>query len=829
MGLQMIRKVIKVLKPYTNVGYCALAGEMTEYYQNRLLPAQISFCKAAEKAGDACKWTDPAWIFLQSMQHASEECFAEGESLIKKGQIGIQGFPFDVHTEFLGPEELNRMFCYARTAHLAYGVALPSAASMTDVFAYAFCMPGVLHQAGIRFLHICESEAWMPLELPDLFWWEGPDGTRILTFCEKKKNGGRPSADWEYPVWLLVEQRDNPYNERWSEEQDLREEKIRANMPDAKFIAGTLDDFYRELLCCDLTKLPVIKGDIADRWIAGVASYPAEVSQLRRNRIKTCALEILAAVEGKQFTELLNQIYENALLFAEHAWGLDVKLTLGYGRSYDKQSFLKERADFASYRRIEKSWEEQRGRAREAIRLAKDLYRQLEECLICEDETSITVFNQQAKGRTVYADVSGLLGDGFGLCDAGKPVRIVQSAEKKYAEIECKATQLKSLQIIKNEFRCGCSVIDREQSVGLVGQYLAVDIDKNTGAVSMLCDVLSGENYFKTSGYEYEVISSAAIADYIRSASGRLYDWSVNDFGRLNYPANFPGRKFLSGNVAKVEAVGDSVVCELETSPESFSEFGNAKKIQIVYTLMGKALNIRLELIGKQAAPCAEGGNIFFDLNMENARYTVNKVGSLLDPQKDIVSHSNHRMYCLENFVDITDGSKSLAIVSHDAPLCSFGESAVYKYSGEFERREGAKIFFNLFNNQWGTGCPQWTEGNFSYEFDLIPHSGGAADVMEEVSSRANRPLIFAGRSRNSKQGSIVVQGGELLTVFESRYGKVLRIRENQNRSGKIILSGNMLQGQLYRADLFGCPVEPCEKEIETRPMQIHSVLIKDK
>ena len=49
---------------------------------------------------------------------------------------------------------------------------------MTDVPEHSWILPTVLANAGVRFLHLgCNAASQSP-EVPDLFWWEGPDGSQ---------------------------------------------------------------------------------------------------------------------------------------------------------------------------------------------------------------------------------------------------------------------------------------------------------------------------------------------------------------------------------------------------------------------------------------------------------------------------------------------------------------------------------------------------------------------------------------------------------------------------------------------------------------------------
>ena len=84
--------------------------------------------------------------------------------------------------------------------------SLPRDAKMTDVPCHSWIMPTLLRNAGVDFLHLgCNAASSSP-QVPRLFWWEGPDGSRLLTMytAEGYGTGLVPPADWPYQTWLAL-------------------------------------------------------------------------------------------------------------------------------------------------------------------------------------------------------------------------------------------------------------------------------------------------------------------------------------------------------------------------------------------------------------------------------------------------------------------------------------------------------------------------------------------------------------------------------------------------------------------------------------------------
>jgi alpha-mannosidase len=63
-------------------------------------------------------------------------------------------------------------------------------AKMTDVPSHCWVLPTLLNHAGVEFLHLGCNEASSSPQVPPLFWWEGPDGSRVLTMYSGEHTWG---------------------------------------------------------------------------------------------------------------------------------------------------------------------------------------------------------------------------------------------------------------------------------------------------------------------------------------------------------------------------------------------------------------------------------------------------------------------------------------------------------------------------------------------------------------------------------------------------------------------------------------------------------------
>ena len=151
--------------------------------------------------------------------------------------------------------------------------------------------------------------------------------------------------------------------------------------------------------------------------------------------------------------------------------------------------------------------------------------------------------------------------------------------------------------------------------------------------------------------------------------------------------------------------------------------YGNAEEIVLRFIFAGEVVGVEAQLKGKSASPYTESGSLVLSLPMDNVKYGINKNGYVLNPKKDIADWANHAMYCAEDFVTAKEDEKKLCVVSLDAPLLGIGETGIYKFRKKY-RKKRPQLYFNLFNNMWGTNFPQWIEGDFSWRFLLRDASG---------------------------------------------------------------------------------------------------------
>ena len=131
----MKTKIIVVFKTHFDIGFTALAKEIVEEYSGKMFDCVQDVCEGtfANEEGLRYIWTMPAWPLIECIDGMTEERKSEAEKLIRRGQLVAHAYPFTTHTEFMGFEELLRVFSYSAEISDTYGVPYPCSAKMTDV------------------------------------------------------------------------------------------------------------------------------------------------------------------------------------------------------------------------------------------------------------------------------------------------------------------------------------------------------------------------------------------------------------------------------------------------------------------------------------------------------------------------------------------------------------------------------------------------------------------------------------------------------------------------------------------------------------------------
>src|SRR2546428_1175567 len=288
-----------IASSHTDVGLTGLQEESLEVHRRNLdaalarLPAHTDFCWTAECA-------------LQVISFVENRAPRAGEALaraLRDGRVGFSAVFAQLLTGLLDHETFARVLwpagLFARERGLGY-----RAAQFTDVPGQVLTFPTLLAASGVRYLASgVNPERAAPLlspadaaraqlggggggdwtTYPQLYWWEGPDGSRVLhwrsdQYADASRFGfdvdaaemGRRLSDWllTHPVFLSP---GYPYDiallNGATGDNGLLDERVVANVEEfsrrfayPRLVAARPEGFFREGERRWGTKLPVRRG-----------------------------------------------------------------------------------------------------------------------------------------------------------------------------------------------------------------------------------------------------------------------------------------------------------------------------------------------------------------------------------------------------------------------------------------------------------------------------------------------------------------------------------------------------------------------------------------
>ena len=283
-------------KTHFDIGYTDTIEGVLRKYRVKMMDSALGIIDQERQLPPEKRfaWIIPGWPAAHILGPKQEPARKPRiEQAVREGALAIQALPFSLHTESSDLEDLVRGMRFSSAIARKYGRPLPIAAKMTDVPCHSWVWPTVLAHAGVKFLQIGSNGASGHLRLPHLFWWEGPDGSRIL--CNYTPDYGSPMAapsGWPSKNYLaMIMTGDNQGPPSLAEVENLRQ-YAEKNMPGIRVHFGTLDDFARAVLA-EKPELPVVRGDMPDTWIHGWLSMPIESKAAHTVRPLQPAVETL--------------------------------------------------------------------------------------------------------------------------------------------------------------------------------------------------------------------------------------------------------------------------------------------------------------------------------------------------------------------------------------------------------------------------------------------------------------------------------------------------------------------------------------------------------
>lgn len=811
-----VREVIVIIKTHFDIGYTHRVKEIVHYYRTDMIDKALDTMDQSKSlpAEQQFAWTGPGWVMSKVLEDWDGQTPGRRQRLddyVRAGKFKFHALPFTLEADACEPEEMARCFVFASDLCRKYGLPLPRSGKMTDVPSHGGALATVLAHGDVKFMHIGCNWPSGCVKTPGLFWWEGPDGSRVLTFysntygtcvppflprwyCDRDPLISRslaPPDDWTYPVWpAIIVTPDNTGPPRADQIKALFEDAAKT-LPGTKVRMGTMDDFVDAILK-EKPEIPVVKGEMPDTWIHGIMCDPGGIKLSRQVHPQIAAAEALNTqlrLWGLAQPPVAKEValaYEKILLYGEHTWG-GAAAVKEYGPAFQK-------LEPGKYADLEASWEDKTEYIREASRIVGSLLANNLQALaaaVKSDAPCMVVYNPLPWTRSGYVEIRGervFVKDvppcGYTtrpLPAAGAATTPRQGSGREVIEnpwLKLAVDPAKGAIVSLVDKRTGREWIDATQTGGL-GSYL-------------------NERFTFEQTLNYTVAYQAGRAFKSFGAKGEWPHPGMHKVGMIS-EKEVPYRAALSGH-GTVRIEGDSAFVECPADPDSHLP---ATTLKVTLSKDQPWVDLELTIRNKARDNWPEADWLVLPFKVAKPRFRVHRQLGVMDPATDILPGANRDLYSVGAGVTITESDGAgIALCPLDHPLVSLDRPGCWRASkdaGEFTPKRPV-VYLNLYNNQWNTNFRYWYPGTWSSRVRLWTFAADSARdaAMATPALEARNPLLAVvatvpgGKLPAEQNGLSVSRKGVAITCFGQNpdgRGTLLRVWELAGIAGELTVT----------------------------------------
>jgi len=823
-----LENVIIVYKTHFDIGYTALAREVVHYYRSEMTDKVLENIEqnSRQPKDQQFVWTVSGWPMKQILwEGQSPERRRKIEQAIRDGNFAIHAYPFTTHTEMAELEDLVRGLNISATLDRQFGLPLSTSAKMSDVPGQSWVFPTLFAHAGIKFYHMGGPVVNHALGLPSFFWWEGPDGSRLLTLYDNGYGSSAlPPPNWPFKTWVYINMTGD--NQGPPDPDRVKKDLAFFTQRGIKAKVGKLDDFAESILKEDLSGLPVVRSDIPDPWIHGPMSSPEACKLAQNIRPTIGSVDALTTLERywgiyrPDISQAISSAYEQSLLFSEHTWGMANQhyIQPPYGAGWDT---LWAQGLPPNYRLMDESWQEHASHIEDVQRLVTTPYCDALMTLCDNVNVSgprIVVYNPLPWKRDgeVTLNVFHLpLGTSLKPADGGPPIPFSPEGpaiEDPYRVIRFVAKDIPAMgyrtYLVSKETTEPDGLAADETTGVIESPFFKATLDAKRGRIVSLIDKRSGRELVDTEApqgfgqYFYERFGFKDLSDWLEKSLYPQYKAHRFIFVAYDLPKESVHSSALPENLTL--SVKKTAIDVTAVMTGTIPGPGRPQSIYIRLTLPAALPAADIEVgWDKQPDSWPEAAWICLPFKCANPRFRLGRLGADVDPVKDFtVDNANYHFSWINTGVAVYDGDTGagVALCPQDSPLVSLGEPGEYKFDKRFEPKK-PHVFINLYNNHWRTNFRGWigdgrrmTSRVRLWSFAKFESEGALySPAMEtRVPLAAARSTALPGKLSAAQSGITLSRKGIAVTAFGPNpdgAGTVLRLWEQTGASGPLTVT----------------------------------------
>ena len=691
-------------------------------------------------------------------------------------------------------------------------------ANITDVPSCSWSYASVMAAAGLKYF-VDASDNWRaPIILfgrineRSPFWWEGPDGGRVLTWVARhyiqvgslfglppQISAGRDSL----PIFLQAYERADYKSDgvliygtqventdlfpqqaslvsEWNKVYAFPKLRFTGFSEAMEYIGGQLGD-----------SIPVIRADGGPYWEDGLTTDARTTALARSNEQRALAAEKFSTISSlinpviRPDSEAMKLLWDNLRMFDEHTWTADRSWQDPAHSETVRQSAVKD------------------SRATNGKLLLEQLLDRAMASIadyIQRPSGTLVVFNPLSWGRSNLVEVD--IDKGIELVDLGTEEAVPY--EELYSGQGFRHVRFLAKDVPAVGYKC--YALQRSQSsppplpsspsTTLESPYYRVTLDPQTGSVRSIFDKeLNRELVDSSSSYRFNQYVYVTGADKPRNLA-------------LEYKPFLPAPQLephgaSGGKLISIVKTQFGTVARMESSavntPRIETEvilFDGQKKIEFINRVN------KTKVFTKEAAYFA------FPFAMDRPEFRFDIQNGYVNPARDIMKGGNLDWFSVQHWVAVDQDNVTAAVVPVDGHLVTLGDIVRGAWPKEFGVRKGT-IFSYLMSNYWETNWPAGQGGDFTFRYAVTSGKNLSAGALSRLGWEEMSPIevneikpqdkaISPPRPLDPVQGSFlqVDQPNVVLVTWkraEDDQGTILRFLEVDGKPGTVNVQGPIL------------------------------------
>jgi alpha-mannosidase len=651
-------------------------------------------------------------------------------------------------TQFAGAETLIRSLYAGNEFHQSHG-GTSDYVSITDIPSFSWSYASILAASGFKYFIAGSNNDASPILLVGRhhehspFWWEGPDGKRILMWYSRMYTqvaslfGMPPDLELgaeSLPIFLQMY--DHPgYPSDATIVYGTQPENTDLFPQQASFVAdwnskyvyprldySSFSEALGHIVGNSQDSLPVIRGDGGSFWESFNTADAKYVALERENEARALSAEKLSTISTVVDARVvpnqhdLHEMWKDIVLMDEHTWNSSRSVSQPRNRQTVEQQAEKESLATNARQLINRAAE------RSLTVLAEQ---------VSAPPHSIIVFNSLNWTRSGLVEF-----------DLDPGWKIVDAVTRQTVPYELRLTKLSRRVRFLAERVPGVGYkvyrLERESAKAdesvepttseLENSYYRVTLDPSSGAIRSIYDKeLRRELVDTSSPYRFGQYVYVTGADDLPN---RLVVYRT--------PSPFPEltpHGAAAGRIVSIVRSPVGMVAKLESSatntPSISSEiilFDKQKKIELTYNLR------KAEIFRK------EGVYFAFPLALDHPTFRYETQTTSIDPSLDMLQGAGLETFSVQHWISARKGQASATIMPLDTPIVALGDIVRGTFPTQFEQRNGTLFSFAMSNYHYDN-WPGGQGGEFRFRYVFTSGADAEPDALTRLGWEEATPL----------------------------------------------------------------------------------------